>query len=147
MRTKKLFTTLLSIVVICVLMISLSACLKIGLQKDNVIAKLQEEGATVEYARSTPMTIVGQDSQDLNDMLRVTYDVDGKQEIAYVVYAGNKDSAVWVEECCESYITEQAEKNPEPADGETDFTKWIIFDYDYMVVCGNIDVVTLIRGY
>ncbi len=147
MKTKKIFTILLSIGLICAIAISLSACLKIGLQTDKVYARLQEEGATVEYVRSTPMTIVGQDAQSLDDMLRATKEIDGIVQTVYIIYSTNQDSAEWVEERCRAYKEEQLSAHPEPAEGETDYNEWIVYTYDYMVMIGHYKMVSLARTY
>ncbi len=147
MKTKKLFTITLSIVMICVLALSLCACLKIGLQRDKVITRLQEAGATVEYVRSTPMTAVGQNSHNIGDMLRATAQINDQDEVVYIIYANDQDSFEWVKECCETYKADQIEQNPEPAEGETDYNSWIVYTYDYMVMIGHFRMVAMARSY
>jgi len=163
--TKSRFVKILSIVlIVVVLSLSLTACLKIGLKKNNLISKLNEEGFTVNYIYRTPMTTGAGSKYKYDDILYVykegvsnnyqdqqidggvsgsesgTDDASTKSNyIMYVIYCTNEQTADFTEDQCETYIALE--------DNATQCLKWVVYRYDNIVFCGNIEIVAVARGY
>lgn len=72
MKKRKLFLAITSIVVLCVLLTSMTACLKIGMRQGNIENKLKDAGASIRYERNTPMTKDGQGDHKLEDLVYAT---------------------------------------------------------------------------
>ena len=135
MKKKKLVLSVLCVALICVLLSSLTACMKIGMRQENVVKKLTESGATIRYERNTPMTKDGQNDQKLGDLIystkTFTETVDGEEsEVVrelYVIFAGNDSSADWAEKRCKDYVSQNAET----------LEGWQTYRYDRVILCGH----------
>lgn len=145
MKKRKLFLAITSIVVLCVLLTSMTACLKIGMRQSNIENKLKDAGASIRYERNTPMTKDGQGDHKLEDLVYATMTyvetVDGVETDVtrklYVIFAGDDSSASWAEERCRAYVLENAEL----CDG------WETYRSDRVVMCGYYKVLAIARGY
>lgn len=145
MKKKKLVLSVLCVALICVLLSSLTACMKIGMRQENVVKKLTESGATIRYERNTPMTKDGQNDQKLGDLIystkTFTETVDGAEnEVVrelYVIFAGNDSSADWAEKRCKDYVSQNAET----------LEGWETYRYDRVILCGHYKLLAIARGY
>ena len=145
MKKKRIALSIVCVLMICVLLSSLTACLKIGMRQENVEKKLTENGATIRYERNTPMTKDGQSDHKLQDLIystkTYTENVDGvEKEVEkelYVIFAGDDASAAWAEERCKSYVSENAET----------LVGWETYRYDRVVLCGYYKLLAVARGY
>lgn len=135
-----LFTT--SILVVCLLLATMTACMKIGMRKSNVLKSLEEAGATVEYKRTTPMTKNGEKDYSFEDLIYATKaygegeDSETLQEL-YVIFCGSDDCADWAEESCKKYVDD----NPDTT------VKWNTYRYDRVILCGYYKLVSAVRSY
>lgn len=145
MKTKRIALSICSILLVCVLLASLCACMKVGMKKNQIETKLKDDGATVNYVRTTPMTKGGESSHSFEDLLRATkaytVSVDGvdsevEQEL-YVIFCGDDASTDWTIEACKKYV----EENKEEQD------KWLVYNYDRVVLCGYYQLLAVARGY
>lgn len=120
----------------------MTACMKIGMRKSNVLKNLEEAGATVEYKRTTPMTKDGEKDYPFEDLIYATKaysegeDAETLQEL-YVIFCGNDDAADWTEESCKKYV----EDNPDTT------VKWNTYRYDRVILCGYYKLVSVVRSY
>lgn len=141
MKKKKFISILLVFTTCLALAFSLTACMKIGMKKNNLVKKLQDSGASVEYLRTTPMT-AGESGYNFEDLIlsKMTLtDDDGAEteEELYVIFAADEYSADWAEERCKSYISENAET----------LVKWNVYRYDRVILCGHYKILAVARGY
>ncbi len=141
---RKIVISIVCALLVCVLLATLTSCMKIGMKESNIKSRLEEGGATCQYARTTPMT---KDSSGcvFEDIIHATksytVSVDGQdaetvQEV-YVIFCGNDSTADWTENACKKYIT----------DNKQDSDKWQTYRYERVVVCGYFKLVSLARNY
>ncbi len=148
---KKTITILIALTLCVVLLFSLTSCMKIGMQLNNVVSKLNSNGMSVEYLRTTPMTdghgIQGYVFDEIILTKGVVTDV-GVSSIVdestgtasdklYIIYTGDELSADWAEEQCTNYIKDNSE----------DLSKWIVYRFERVIMCGHYQLIALIRGY
>ena len=53
---KKLILSITCVLLACVLLASLTSCMKIGMKQNSIESRLKEVGASISYERTTPMT-------------------------------------------------------------------------------------------
>lgn len=53
---KKVALSITCVVMVCVLLASLTSCMKIGMKQNAIESRLKESGATISYERTTPIT-------------------------------------------------------------------------------------------
>lgn len=53
---KKVALSITCVVMVCVLLASLTSCMKIGMKQNAIESRLKEAGATISYERTTPIT-------------------------------------------------------------------------------------------
>ena len=160
MKTKKLVISIIAILLVAVLVCSLTACLKIGMQAENIKSRLEKHGATVKtnlrsapviegwkngssvtitniiYASYTPPT---EESDDYS-VAPENSEENPEQEL-YVIYCGDKKSADWVEEQCKAY--KDAEENADICAG------WSVYRYedDNIIMVGHYLLLAIARQY
>lgn len=135
MKTKKILRAILLILLTALMSVSLSACLKIGMKRDNLISRLEKAGASVTYERSTPMTEAGQRNYRLDDILLAKVQIDGEERHVYVIYCGDDRSGDWVESQF------KASKEDEV------YADWLVYRYDNVVMFGYFKAVAIARNY
>lgn len=145
MKAKRILIFICAAVLIAALSVSLTACLKIGMRENNVLDRLNKAEVTVQFERTSPMTLNGQNGYDIGDIVHgkkvYTEQVDGQdveveQEI-YVFFTKNIRSADWAEEVCRKYI----EENPETA------AHWNVYRYDEVVAIGYFKLISIVKQY
>lgn len=124
---------------------SFSACMKVGMRKNQIETKLTDEGATFEYQRTTPMTSDAPTGSKYEDIIlskkAYTVSVDGVEseveQKLYIIFCGNDSTAEWTLEACKKYVEEN----------KTDDDKWSVYSYDKVVMCGYYQLLSVARGY
>lgn len=129
---------------VCVLLASLTSCMKIGMKQNAIESRLKESGATISYERTTPITkdAKGYVFEDLIRSTKVyTRTVDGQvsedTEELFIIFCGNDVTADWTENACKTYL----------ADNKSDSDKWISYRYDRIVMCGYYELLSIARNY
>lgn len=155
---KSVILIVVAVLLVAVLTSMLTACLKIGMRKDNLKKRMEEYGATVTYSRTCPV-ITGWQSKGINikDILVVTMgaseEENGDEEseenggetvntkLLYVIYASDKDGAKWIMEKCKAY--KSAEENAELC------ANWALYEYedDYIIMFGDRELLAVARQY
>jgi|GEM_PF-870123 len=160
MKTKKFFLKSI-ILVLCValLLVSLVACIKIGLKANNVTARLEKHGATVKTGMRSAPPIEGWATEPgvvVSNIIHATYlpewptDENGDgvevedasaydQQVLYIIYADNKLSGDWVENACKAYIS-----NEENADLTA---HWNVYRSDNIILVGDYRLLAVARQY
>lgn len=141
---KRLCLSVISALLACVLLVSLTSCLKIGMKQNAIESRLKEAGATVSYERTTPMT-KGATGYVFDDLILstklYTHTVDGQEtevvEQLYIIFCGNDITADWTETACKTYIS----------DNKSESDKWIAYRYDRVVMCGYYELLSIARNY
>lgn len=145
MKRNRLTVVVVLVVLLLSMLASLTGCLKIGMTQNSIETRLKEDGASISYVRTTPMTKDGEANHSLEDLIysKKTYtvsvdgiDTDVEQEL-YIIFCGNDATASWALDACKSYL----------ADNKTDADKWIVYNYDRVVMCGYYELVALARNY
>lgn len=144
MKKRKAVLVLLAVTLVSVMIFGLTACIEIGMKKNNIINTLNDAGAPPSSLRTAPM-INGESGLTFEDILystmTVSDDVDGEQmEIEaclYVLFAANEYTAEKAEELCKSYIQD----NPDSAQ------KWSVYRRNRVILCGHFKMVAIVRGY
>lgn len=143
-RKKSLIYVVSVIALVVVLMLSLTACLKIGMQKKQVRDRLTQAGAQVTDERSAPM-VQGVSGLSIESILlaklTVTDIVDGEEvelsERAYVFFAKNVSSADTIEKSCKAYLN----------DNQDTIVHWNVYRFEETIVCGHYKIVNVVRQY
>lgn len=135
MRTKQKSLIIAVVALMLLLAVSLTGCLKIGMQKKNVIERLEKAGAKVTYEKNTPMTSDGQKNYKIVDILLAVLEIDGEERSVYVVYAGDDKSADWVESRFDEYK------------GAEGYESWLVYRYERAVMFGYFKAVAIARNY
>lgn len=141
---KRLCLSVICALLACVLLVSLTSCLKIGMKQNAIESRLKEAGATVSYERTTPMT-KGASGYVFDDLVysakTYTHTVDGQEtevvEELYIIFCGNDVTADWTENACKTYIS----------DNKSESDKWIAYRYDRVVMCGYYELLSIARNY
>jgi len=141
-KTVKKSVLIISVVMTAaILALSLTACLKIGMTENNIEKKLREAGASVSNERTTPMTVEGQSSHRIGDILlaklAITEGEEATEADLYVFFAMDSRSADWVVDKCHEYVDANAEV----------CAKWNVYKYDNVVMCGHYKLLSIARGY
>lgn len=145
MKRNRIVLSICLILLVCVMLASFSACMKVGMRKNQIETKLTDEGATFEYQRTTPMTSDAPTGSKFEDIIlskkAYTVSVDGvesevEQKI-YIIFCGNDSTAEWTLEACQKYVD----------DNKTDADKWNVYAYDKVVLCGYYQLLAIARGY
>lgn len=141
---KKVALSITCVVMVCVLLASLTSCMKIGMKQNAIESRLKESGATISYERTTPITkdAKGYVFEDLIRSTKVyTRTVDGQEsedtEELFIIFCGNDVTADWTENDCKTYL----------ADNKSDSDKWISYRYDRIVMCGYYELLSIARNY
>lgn len=157
-NSKFVLKAVVLVVIVAILSVTLSACLKIGLKENNVISRLEAYGATVKKnMRSAPVIEGWTSNADVavKNILYATYvpDVDSSagldgedvdmsayemQEL-YVIYTDDKKSGDWVEEHCKAYV--KAEENADVT------AHWNVYRYDNIILVGDYRLLAVARQY
>ncbi len=148
---RKALTILIALTLCVVLLFSLTSCMKIGMQLNNVVSKLNSNGMSVEYLRTTPMTdghgILGYVFDEIILTKGIVTDIGASSVVdedtqeatdkLYIIYAGDEISADWTEEQCQKYLTDNAEE----------FEKWTVYRFERVIMCGHFQLIAMVRGY
>ncbi len=158
---RKVLITISSLILLVVLVFSLTACLQIGMKKNNIIKKIEDNNMTMNYVRSTPMTLdYGEDGYKFEDFILATGVVtdvqapvedpnapelpEGSESVEqnnvdslYIHFAKDDESADWAEEQCKKYLE----------DNKDTLSKWVVYRFDRVIMCGHYQLVAIIRGY
>lgn len=141
---KKKFVTIFSVfTLVIVLAITLTSCLKVGMQKNNIKKRLDEAGVSYTYERTTPITKDGERDYPFEDLMHCTKSytttVDGVEtevvQELYIIFAGSDEAAEWAKEKADAYV----------ADNSLD--KWNSYIYDRVIMCGYYELLTIARSY
>lgn len=140
---KRVLTVISALVLVAMLAVTLTACLKIGMQPNNIKKRLDEGGVAYTYERSTPITKDGESSYSFGDLMHCTKTyteiVDGvESEVVkemYVIFANNDESAAWAKEQADKYVS------------DNNLEKWNTYIYDRVVMCGYYELVAIARSY
>jgi hypothetical protein len=134
---KKVALSITCVVMVCVLLASLTSCMKIGMKQNAIESRLKESGATISYERTTPITkeAKGCVFEDLIRSTKVyTRTVDRQvsevTEELFIIFCGNENA-------CKTYL----------ADNKSDSDKWISYRYDRIVMCGYYELLSIARNY
>lgn len=147
-KARRFVLAALCVLLVGCLCICLCSCLKVGLQKNKVYARLVDNGANVDYVRSTPMTVDGGAGQSIGDILYATLAMDGKEVELYVLYCGNTPSADWVENKCREYKDAKlAGANEDGEEQTVDYSEYVVYRFDETILFGHYKLVALVRGY
>lgn len=144
MSKKRVMLTIATVLIVCLLAVSLTACMKIRMRKSSIVDRLEDIGATIEYQRTTPMTKGGEKEYSFEDLIYSTKaynDVENDdseiiQEL-YVIFCGSDSAADWAEDACKKYI----EDNPDIT------VKWNTYRYERVIMCGYYELLTEVRTY
>lgn len=145
MRNKRLLSLICTVAVVLLLSATLTACLKIGMNKKQVIDRLTKAEVSISYERSSPMTASGQGGYKIGDIVHgvkpVTKTVDGEEmqatEELYVFFAGDVRSADWIEKACKTYVNDNAET----------LDRWNVYRFDEVITVGYYSLVSIVRQY
>lgn len=140
---KRVITVLCALTLAVVLTFSLTACMKIGMQKNNIVKRLDEAGISYTYERTTPITKDGEREYSFEDLLHCTKTytetVDGVEtEVVkelYIIFAGNDKAAEWAFEKANAYIEDNG------------IEKWNAYRYDKVIMCGYYELLAAARSY
>ncbi len=140
---KKLFTILSVLTLTLVLAVTLTACLKIGMQKNNIKKRLDEAGVSYTYERTTPITKDGERDYTFEDLMHCTKTytttVDGVEtevvQELYIIFAGSDAAAEWAKDKADAYVADNS------------LEKWTTYIYDKVVMCGYYELVAIARSY
>jgi len=140
---KRVITVLCALTLAIVLTFSLTACMKIGMQKNNIVKRLDEAGIAYAYERTTPITKDGEREYAFEDLLHCTKvyteTVDGVEtEVVkelYIIFAGNDKAAEWALEKANAYIN------------DNNLEKWNAYRYEKVVMCGYYELLAAARSY
>ncbi len=156
---KRLFIVLTSIILVAVLAVSLSACIKLGLKKDAVIDKLNESGYSVKHGK-TDLPFNTDDLVQLSiDSCFTAYidDVKDEQTVTvnklYVYYLSNVKSADTLEDMIKNtkvkVTVDEQEKEMSIVDNlEYQLNKKCsYYRNDQVILVGDFESVALIRSY
>ncbi len=143
-RRKVIFSAVGVMLVAALLAMSLTACLKIGMQEKNVRDRLVKAGAQTSYERTSPMT-AGLSGYKIGDILlaklAVVDNVDGEEveslQSVYVFFTQDSRSADAVEKACKSYMEENSET----------LVRWNVYRHEEVIVCGHYKLVSIVRQY
>lgn len=130
--------------VVFTLAFSLTACLKVGMQKSSIVRRLDKAEVGYTYERSTPITKEGERDYPFEDLMHCTktylQTVDGvESEVVrelYIIFAGSDEAAEWAKTKADEYV----ESNP-------DLYKWNTYIYDRVVMCGYYELLSIARSY
>ncbi len=143
MNRKKITVSILLLLFVCVLMVSLTACMKINMRKSVIIQRLEDVDASIEYKRTTPMTKDGKDYL-FEDLIYATKPYSegesGDGEVVqefYVIFCGSDSAADWAEEACKKYVEDNADIT----------ANWNTYRYERIVMCGYYKLLSQARGY
>lgn len=130
------------VLLVCVTLTSFSACLKVGMTKNQIETKLKDEDATFTYLRTTPMTADAPSDCKFEDMILSTkiYVDENEEEVEqelYIIFCSSDSTVDWAVEACKDYID----------DNKSDENKWNVYSYDRVVLCGYYALLSIARGY
>lgn len=144
MKAKKTVSIICCLLVLIVVAISMTACLKISMNENSIKDRLTKAGAQIKVERTTPITKDGQSGYRIDDILlaklAVTDRVDGEDveldESLYVFFASDDSSADWIEKKCKEYVKQN-----------DDLINWNVYRYDTIVMCGHYKILSIARSY
>lgn len=142
MKKNRIALLICCVLFVCVVLASFSACLKVGMTKNQIETKLKDEDATFIYLRTTPMTADAPSDCKFEDLIHSTKiyvdenDEQVKQEL-YIIFCGSDSTVDWTFEACKDYIE----------DNKSDEDKWNVYSYDRVVLCGYYQLLAVARGY
>ena len=155
---KKLILSISCVLLVCVLLASLTSCMKIGMKQNSIESRLKEVGASISYERTTPMTN-GSKGYSFEDLIlsekSYTYTVDSQEveltQQLYVIFCGDDESADFAESACKEYVskysTDYVADLVSPQDPESPkLYKWNVYRYDRVVMCGYYELLTIARN-
>ncbi len=143
MRTKKTITVICCVLVLVIMALSLTACLKISMKENSIKDRLTKAGAQIENLRTSPITVDGQSGHSIEDILlakmlvtdRVGEEDVEAEESLYIFFARDSKSAAWVESRCKEYIS------------ANELTNWNVYRYEEVVMCGHYKILKIARTY
>ncbi len=170
---KKVALSISCLLLACILLVSLTSCMKIGMKQSGIESRLKDAGATKQYVRTTPMT---KDSKGyvFEDLIystkKFTRTVDGQEtevvEVLFIIFCGNDATADWAENACKSYVSKYGTDNiydrsdifevsdfpnlNDNFDNPSEMPKlykWIAYRYDRVVMCGYFELLAIARNY
>lgn len=145
MKRNKFVLSICLILLVCVMLTSFCACLKVGMKKNQIETKLRDEDASFEYLRTTPMTTDAPSGSKFGDLIlstkAYTVSVDGVDtqvdEQLYIIFCENDSTVEWTVEACQKYVE----------DNKSEQDKWNVYSYDKVVLCGYYQLLAVARGY
>ncbi len=141
MKGKRLTLCIFTLVLVAVLAVTLTACLKIGMREKNVVERLEGAGASVAYERTAPMTLNGQSGYRIGNILHATMVVtegeNEEEQHLYVYFAQDVRSADWIEGECKSYVKQNGDET----------AHWITYRFEEVVMVGHFRLVAIARQY
>ena len=145
MKHKRILNIICLVLIVTLMSVTLSACLKIGMGKNKIIDRLNKAEVSISYDRTSPMTEGGQNSHKIGDIVHGTKSFakneDGEEiqvtEHLYVFFAGDIRSADWIEEACKTYVNDNADS----------LDKWNVYRFDEVVAVGYYRLVNIVRQY
>ena len=161
---KKLILSITCVLLACVLLASLTSCMKIGMKQNSIESRLKEVGASISYERTTPMTN-GSKGYSFEDLIlsekSYTYTVDSQEveltQQLYVIFCGDDESADFAESACKEYVSKYSTDNVADLASEIvvvarnppspKLYKWNVYRYDRVVMCGYYELLTIARNY
>lgn len=145
MKKNRVVLSICCILLVCVLLASFSACMKVGMTRNQIETKLKDEGATVAYLRTTPMTTDAPSGCKFEDLILstkvYTVNVDGMdsevEQQLYIIFCANDSTSEWALDACKKYVEQNKSEND----------KWNVYSYDRVVMCGYYQLLAVARGY
>lgn len=156
MKKNKSLVIFALVLVFTMLALSLTGCLRFGLQRKPIISRLEKAGYTIEYETLGFM----QDPIDQGHVYEfesvftaMKVDEDGIISFVTVSFCKSDEAAEWVEKTMKQTIKEA--KDAENLDLlEEDFYEFsqvydrmVVYRYDRLVMVGTHDAVTTARNY
>lgn len=160
-QNRKIILILSTILVVAILAITFTSCLKIGLQEKNVLKRIEEEGGTYQTLRTSynPFTEVTYSDYSMKALYLAKMPIGETIYDVYVLYADDEKSSNWMKEEADTYLSnkkaEEAQLLKDIEEGrkfienETiyDYEHWITYQYDKCVMLGYYEAVAILRKY
>lgn len=156
----------------CLLLASLTSCMKIGMRQNSIESRLKEAGASISYEKTTPVTdgTKGIFGDFILAQKSFTHSIDSQDietvQYLYVIFCNDDKSADMAESLCKEYVSKYSTDNfserteisdsadlpklNDTFDNPSDtpkLYKWVAYRYDRVVMCGYYEVVAIARNY
>ncbi len=166
MRKRKLGLIIICAALVCVLTLSLTGCLKIGMRERNLQQRLEKAGAEISHQRTAPM-FADWSAKQINNIGTILYaymtvsqynaelgENTEHQDMLYVVFARSDEGAEMAEDAMNKWLDDEkalraaGEEDPSgDIEPEWDIEKWRVYRYDRVLMCGHWQILSVARMY